>query len=87
MNLYVWNIAESCSEQEVRDFLEHELGHYAKHVSVSDSGTPRAIATVALNAEVPYIGEVIARLVQGKHLGGVALAAGAELFGAEPSGE
>lgn len=79
MNLIVRNIAESCSEQEVREFLKHELGHYAKHVEVVDAGKPSAYATVELNAE-PYVGEVIARQIHGKHLGGLALEASADLF-------
>ncbi len=70
MNLIVRNIAESCSEQEVREFLKHELGHYAKNVEVVDAGKPSAYATVELDAEVPYVGEVIARQIHGKQLGG-----------------
>ena len=34
MKIIVWNIPQSCSEQEVRDFLGHELGHYAKDIEV-----------------------------------------------------
>ena len=84
MNLTVWNIPESCSEQEVRDFLEHELGHYAKSITVYEPGTSNTYALVELDADVPYIGDVIARQVHGKHLGGVALQASASLFGDEP---
>lgn len=81
MKLIVRNIAESCSEQEVREFLEHELGHYAKSVTVIDAGKPEAYATVELNADVePYVGDVIAREVHGKQLGGQTLEASADLF-------
>lgn len=85
MNLFVWNIPESCTEQEVREFLEHELGHYAKSVTVHDVGTPKAYATVDLKSDGPYIGEVIARELQGKHLAGTALVVSSELFGGEAS--
>ncbi len=80
MNLIVRNIAESCSEQEVREFLKRELGHYAKSVEVVDAGKPSAYATVALDADVPYVGEVIARQIHGKQLGGLTLEASADLF-------
>ena len=56
MNLFVWNIPEASTEQEVREFLEHELGHYAKSVTVNEAGTPRAHATVELLSDGPYIG-------------------------------
>lgn len=85
MNLFVRNIAESCQEQEIRAFLERELGHYAKGVTVFDAGTPNAYAVVELNADIPYVGDIIARQVQGKLLGGVALKANAALFGDEPA--
>jgi hypothetical protein len=85
MHLIVRNIAESCSEQQVRDFLMHELGHYAKSVEVTDAGTSDAYATVELNADVPYVAEVIARQIHGKQLAGQALDAIADLFtGDEP---
>ena len=84
MNLIVRNIAQSCSEQEVREFLQHELGHYAKNVEVFDAGKPSAYATVELNAEVPYVGDVIARQIHGKQLGGQALDASTDLFSDEP---
>ncbi|PRX36975.1 hypothetical protein B0G75_1011164 [Paraburkholderia sp. BL18I3N2] len=84
MNLIVRNIAESCSEQEVREFLKHELGHYAKNIEVVDAGKPSAYATVELDAEVPYVGEVIARQIHGKQLGGQTLEASADLFTDEP---
>ncbi|WP_144148872.1 RNA-binding protein [Paraburkholderia sp. BCC1884] len=84
MNLIVRNIAESCSEQEVREFLTRELGHYAKHVEVIDAGKPGAYATVELDAQVPYVGDVIARQIHGKQLGGVTLEASADLFTDEP---
>ena len=83
MNLFVRNIAESCSEQQVREFLERELGHYAKRVTVHDIGTPRAYATVELETDGPYVGEVIARQLQGKHLAGLPLEASSELFDEE----
>ncbi|MFM0734645.1 RNA-binding protein [Paraburkholderia sediminicola] len=85
MNLIVRNIAESCSEQEVREFLERELGHYAKSVEVTDAGKPSAYATVELDADVPYVGDVIARQIHGKHLGGQALEASADLFSDDES--
>ncbi|SMG57639.1 hypothetical protein [Paraburkholderia susongensis] len=84
MNLTVRNIAESCSEQEVREFLKHELGHYAKNVEVVGAGTPGAYATVELDADVPYVGDVIARQIHGRHLGGQPLEASADLFSDEP---
>jgi hypothetical protein len=83
MNLFVRNIAQSCSEQQIREFLQHELGHYAKRVTVHEIGTPDAYATVELSAEGPYVGEVIARQLQGKHLGGIPLSASSELFDEE----
>ena len=84
MNVRVWNIAESCSEQEVREFLQHELGHYAKSVTVYEAGTANAYAIAELNADLPYIGDVIAQQLHGKLLGGVALQASAAPFGDEP---
>ncbi|MGF6771464.1 hypothetical protein P3T18_003951 [Paraburkholderia sp. GAS199] len=84
MNLIVRNIAESCSEQEVRDFLKQELGHYAKHIEVVNVGKPDAYAAVELDANVPYVGDVIARQIHGKQLGGLALEASADLFSDEP---
>jgi len=87
MNLTVRNIAESCSEQEVREFLMRELGHYAKSVEVVDIGKPGAYAMVELHANVPYVGDVIARQIQGKHLGGLPLEASADLFSDEPPAE
>ncbi|MFM0742017.1 RNA-binding protein [Paraburkholderia xenovorans] len=84
MNLIVRNIGQSCSEQEVRDFLKHELGHYAKNIDVVDAGKPEAYATVELDANVPYVGDVIARQIHGKQLGGSTLEASADLFSDEP---
>lgn len=84
MNLIVRNIGESCSEQEIRDFLNNELGHYAKSIDVANAGKPGAYATVELDANVPYVGDVIARQINGKHLGGSALEASADLFSDEP---
>ncbi|CAB3775701.1 hypothetical protein LMG28614_00064 [Paraburkholderia ultramafica] len=84
MNLIVSNIAQSCSEQEVREFLKRELGHYAKYVEVIDAGKPSAYATVELDAKVPYVAEVIARQIHGKQLGGQTLEASADLFTDEP---
>jgi hypothetical protein len=68
----------------VREFLKHELGHYAKNIEVVDAGKPSAYATVDLDAEVPYVGEVIARQIHGKQLGGQTLEASADLFTDEP---
>lgn len=85
MNLFVWNIPESSTEQEVREFLEHELGHYAKSVTVTEVGTPKAYATVELDSDGPYVGEVIARQLQGKLLDGNRLEVSSELFGGQES--
>jgi hypothetical protein len=85
MNLIVWNIPETCSEQDVREFLQHELGHYAKNVTVFEQGTSNAYANVELNAEVPYVGDVIAQQVHGKLLCGVALQASATPFDEKPA--
>lgn len=87
MNLIVSNIAESCSEREVREFLLRELGHYAKSVEVSEAGTPGAYATVELQADVPYVADVIAQQIRGKQLAGQALEASADLFTDEPPHE
>jgi len=84
MNLIVRNIAQACSAEEVREFLKRELGHYAKHIEVVDAGKPSAYATVELNADVPYVGDVIAREIHGKQLHGQTLEASADLFGDEP---
>ncbi|MFC0402039.1 RNA-binding protein [Paraburkholderia rhizosphaerae] len=85
MNLIVWNIPQTCSEQEVREFLQHELGHYAKNVIVHEQGTSNAYAHVELNADVPYVGDVIAQQVHGKLLGGVALQASVMPFDEKPA--
>jgi hypothetical protein len=85
MNLIVWNIPETCSEQEAREFLERELGHYAKKVTVFEQGTSNAYANVELNADVAYIGDVIAQQVHGKMLCGVALQASATPFDEKPA--
>ncbi|HEY4350134.1 MAG TPA: RNA-binding protein [Paraburkholderia sp.] len=85
MNLIVWNIPQTCSEQDVREFLQHELGHYAKTVTVYEQGTSNAYANVELNADVPYVGDVIAQQVHGKHLCGVALQASATPFDENPT--
>jgi hypothetical protein len=84
MNLIVRNIGESCSEQQLRDFLQKELGHYAKNVDIVDIGKPGAYAMVELDANVPYVGDVIARQINGKHLAGSVLEASADLFSDEP---
>lgn len=84
MNLTVRNIPESCTEQEVRDFLKKELGHYASGIVVHEVGTPTAYAVVELDANVPYVGEVIARQVNALHLNGVALEASSSIFSDEP---
>jgi hypothetical protein len=83
MNLVVWNIPEASTEQEVRDFLEAELGRLAKKILVYELGTSNAYAQVEVDADVPYVGDMIARALQGKHLGGVALQVSASLFGEE----
>ncbi|WJF91078.1 RNA-binding protein [Paraburkholderia bonniea] len=80
MNLMVWSIPESCSEQQVQEFLSHELGHYAKRIVVYKVGTPGAYAQVELDASIPYVGDMIARQIQGKLLGGVSLQASTSLF-------
>jgi len=80
MHLTVWNLPETCNEQEVRDFFERELGHYAKGVTVYDMGTPNAHADLELNADVPYIAEAVARELQGRQFGGVALRVSAAPF-------
>lgn len=86
MHLTIWNVPESCSEQEVRDFFERELGHYAKGVTVYDAGTPNAHADLELHADVPYVAEAVARELQGRRLGGVALQVSAAPFeGEEPA--
>ncbi|CAG4916858.1 RNA-binding protein [Paraburkholderia saeva] len=84
MNLTVRNFPESCTEQQVRDFLKKELGHYASEVEVYEVGTPAVYAVVELDASVPYVGEVIARQVHALHMNGVALEASSSLFGDEP---
>jgi hypothetical protein len=83
MNLTVRNFPESCTEQEVRDFLKKELGHYASGIEVYEVGTPAVYAVVELDASVPYVGEVIAREMQALHMNGVALEASSSLFGDE----
>jgi len=84
MNLTVRNIPESSTEVEVREFLKKELGHYAVDVAVYEAGTPNAYAVVELDANVPYVGEVIARQMHVLHLKGVTLEASAPLFGGGP---
>ncbi|HEY3597738.1 MAG TPA: RNA-binding protein [Paraburkholderia sp.] len=84
MNLIVWNVPETCSEQEVREFIEHELGHYAKNITVHEQGTSNAYAHVELNADVPYVGDVIAQQVHGKMLCGVVLQASVSPFDEKP---
>jgi hypothetical protein len=80
MHLTVWNIPETCSEQDVRDFFERELGHYAKGVTVYDVGTPNAHADLELKADVPYVAEAVARELQGRQFAGVALKVSAAPF-------
>jgi hypothetical protein len=84
MNLTVWNIPESCSEQQVREFLKAELGHYAKQITVYEPGTSNAYANVELDAEIPYVGDVIAQQVQGKLLDGVSLQVSVSPLGGIP---
>ncbi|MBN3858713.1 RNA-binding protein [Paraburkholderia sp. Ac-20340] len=83
MHLTVWNVPETCSEQEVRDFFKHELGHYAKAVTVYDAGTPNAHADLELDSEVPYVGEAVARELQSRRLAGVTLQVSAPPFDSE----
>jgi len=85
MHLTVWNVPASCSEQEVRAFFERELGRYAKSVTVYDTGTPNAHADLELDSDVPYVGEAVARELQGRRLAGVALRVSAAPFDAEES--
>lgn len=80
MNLIVWNIPERCTEQQVRDFLAHELGRYAKDIAVYEAGTGNAYARVELEAETRYAGEAIASQLQGRQLEGVALRVSAAPF-------
>jgi hypothetical protein len=83
MHLTVWNLPESCSEQEVRDFFERELGHYAKGVTVYDAGTPNAYADLELHADVPYVAEAVARELQGRRFAGITLRVSATPFDGE----
>ncbi|MFC5428778.1 RNA-binding protein [Paraburkholderia denitrificans] len=83
MHLTVWNVPESCSEQDVREFFVRELGHYAKGVTVYDAGTPNAHADLELNADIPYIAEAVARELQGRRFAGVALRVSAQPFDGE----
>ncbi|WP_322062881.1 RNA-binding protein [Paraburkholderia sp. J63] len=83
MHLTVWNVPETCSEEEVRDFVKRELGHYAKGVTVYDVGTPNAHADIELDSDVPYVGESVARELQSRRLAGVALRVSAAPFDAE----
>ncbi|MBB3262002.1 hypothetical protein F4827_006877 [Paraburkholderia bannensis] len=83
MHLTVWNVPETCSEQEVHDFFKRELGHYAKAVKVYDVGTPNAHADLELDSEVPYVGEAVARELQSRRLAGVALRVSAPPFDSE----
>ncbi|WP_258002240.1 splicing factor SR family RNA-binding protein [Burkholderia sp. WAC0059] len=80
MHLTVWNIPESCSEQDVRSFFEQELGHYAKSITVYDVGTSNAHADLELQADVPYVAEAVARELQGRRFAGVALRVSAAPF-------
>ncbi|WP_322016022.1 RNA-binding protein [Paraburkholderia sp. J12] len=83
MHITVWNVPETCSEQEVCDFFKRELGHYAKDVTVYDVGTPNAHADIELHADVPYVAEAVARELQGRHLAGVPLQVSAMPFDGE----
>jgi hypothetical protein len=85
MHLTVWNVPASCSEQDVREFFERELGHYAKSVTVYDAGTPNAHADLELDSDVPYVGETVARELQSRRLAGVQLRVSAAPFDAEES--
>ncbi|NLP65890.1 hypothetical protein [Paraburkholderia sacchari] len=83
MHLTVWNVPETCSEEEVRDFVKRELGHYAKGVTVYDVGTSNAHADIELDSDVPYVGEAVARELQSRRLAGVALRVSAAPFDGE----
>jgi len=83
MKIIVWNIPETCSEQEVRDFLSHELGHYAKDIEVFEQGTSNAYAKVDVEADEAYVAEVIAQQFNGKQLDGVPLQVSAVPFGGD----
>lgn len=85
MHITVWNVPESCSEQDVREFFERELGHYAKSVTVYEAGTPNAHADLELDSDVPYVADAVARELQGRRLAGVALRVSAAPFDAEES--
>lgn len=85
MHLFVWNLPPTCTEQEVREFFERELGHYAKGVTVYDVGTPNAHADLELSGDVPYIAEAAARELQGRMFEGVALRVSAAPFDDEAS--
>ncbi|AET91583.1 hypothetical protein [Caballeronia cordobensis] len=61
MNLLVWNLPHRCAARDVRRFLEHELGHYARDIEIHGAGTAQAYATATLATDVPYIGEAIAQ--------------------------
>ncbi|MEM5329530.1 RNA-binding protein [Paraburkholderia sp. JHI2823] len=83
MHVTVWNVPETCSEQDVRSFFERELGHYAKGVTVYDVGTPNAHADLELDSEVPYVADAVARELQTRRLAGVALRVSATPFEGE----
>ena len=83
MHLTVWNVPETCSEQDVRSFFERELGHYAKGVTVYDVGTPNAHADLELDSDVPYVADAVARELQTRRLAGVALRVSATPFEGE----
>jgi len=83
MHLTVWNVPETCSEEDVRSFFERELGHYAKGVTVYDVGTPNAHADLELDSEVPYVADAVARELQTRRLAGVALRVSATPFEGE----
>ncbi len=80
MHLTVWNIPSTCTEAEVRDYFERELGHYAKGVTVYDVGTDNAHVDILLDNEVPYVGEAVARELQGRRFAGVTLQVSAAPF-------
>lgn len=80
MHLTVWNVPETCSEQDVRSFFERELGKYAKGITVYDAGTPNAHADLELDSDVPYVADAVARELQSRRLAGVALKVSAPPF-------
>ncbi|QGZ56452.1 RNA-binding protein [Paraburkholderia acidiphila] len=80
MHVTVWNIPETCSEQDVRSFFERELGKYAKGITVYDAGTSNAHADLELDSDLPYVADAVAHELQSRRLAGVALKVSAPPF-------